>query len=118
MKILSQLTLIFVVSLMGEAVSLILPFPLPGSIAALFIMLILLFAGVMKEEYIKETSNFLVGNITIFFIPACVGIIEHLELLKSSWLQILLIASISFLITFALTGYTVKAIIKISRRKS
>ena len=43
------------------------------------------------------------------------GIIDHLELLKTSWLQILLIASISFLVTFAATGYTVKLVSKLSK---
>ncbi len=115
MKIVKQLVLIFLVSLSGEAISSVLPFPLPGSITALFLMLILLFSGIVKEEHIKETSSFFVDNITIFFIPACVGIIDHLELLKTSWLQILLIASISFLVTFAATGYTVKLVSKLSK---
>lgn len=117
MKILSQLTIIFLVSLLGESISLILPFPMPGSIAALGVMLILLFAKVVKEDHIKETSKYILDNIAIFFIPSCVGIIEHLGLLKSSWWKIIIVSSLSFLITFLAAGYTVKAVIMLTRRK-
>lgn len=116
MKILSQLTIIFIVSLMGEAISLVVPFPLPGSIAAMGVMLILLFMRIVKEEQIRETSKYILDNIAIFFIPSCVGMIEHLELLQSSWWKILVVCSVSFFITFIATGYTVKAVLALRRK--
>lgn len=117
MKILKELTLILLVSVAGEALSLIMPIPMPGSILALFIMAGLLFSGLLKIDHIRNTADYLLGNIAIFFIPSCVGIIDYLDLLKTNWWQILLATSLSVLITFAVTGYAVALTMKLMRRK-
>lgn len=117
MKIMLQLAIIFTIIIISELISSILPIPVPGSIIGLLIVLLLLFAKILKEDHIKQTSSFFLDNMSIFFIPACAGIIEHLELVKSAWWQIITIAVVSFFLTFIASAYTVILVQRIMKRR-
>lgn len=117
MKIYKELAILFAIAIVGEAISYVLPFDFPGTIIALILLLILLLTHVIKDESIKTTGDFLLNNMALFFIPATVGLIEHLELLKSTWWKIVLISFISFLLVFVASGYTVLLIQKLMNKR-
>ncbi len=107
MKIIKQLTIISAVCLAGEAVSAVLPFAFPGSVISMIMLFLLLFLKFLKEDAIKETGDFLLGNMAFFFVPAATAIIEKYEILKGSILVIIFISIICTFITFFVTYYTV-----------
>lgn len=117
MKLMKELSIIFLVTLLGEVISYILPIAIPSSIIALLLMLILFLSKIIKPETIETSSNWILSNMAIFFIPACVSIIDHLNLLLSAWWQILVISIISFLLTFIAAGYTVVLIQKLMAKR-
>lgn len=117
MKIYKELAILFAIAIVGEAISYVLPFDFPGTIIALILLLILLLTHIIKDESIKTTGDFLLNNMALFFIPATVGLIEHLELLKSTWWKIVLISFISFLLVFVASGYTVLLIQKLMNKR-
>ncbi len=117
MKLYKELAILFLIAIIGETISYYLPFDFPGTIIALLLLLILLLTKVIKEESIRTTGDFMLNNMAIFFIPATVGIIEHLELLKSTWWKIVLIAFLSFVLVFAASGYTVLFVQKLLRKR-
>lgn len=117
MKIYKELAILFLIALIGEMISAVLPFSFPGTIVALLLLLLLLSTKILKEDQIKETGDFLLSNMAIFFIPATVGLIEYLEVLKSTWWKILIISFVSFILVFIASGYTVIAVQKLARRK-
>ena len=49
MKVLLQLSFLFVLTLLGEAISYILPFAFPGTLISMFLLLILLGTGAVKD---------------------------------------------------------------------
>ena len=114
MKILIQIAIVFSLCLAGEAISNLIPFPIPASIIALLLLLILLLLGVIKVDHIKEKSDFLLSNMAFFFVPAGVKVIEHFETIKSVWLAILIIAVVSTVVVFLATALTVKIVLKIT----
>ncbi len=118
MKILRQVAIIFLITFSGELLATVIPLPVPGSIYALLILLILLFSHIIKEGQIVETADYLLGNMAIFFIPACVGLMEHIELLKNAWWQIILVSTVSFFLTFIASGATVSLMIKLIEKKA
>ncbi|WP_404343049.1 CidA/LrgA family protein [Pseudoalteromonas mariniglutinosa] len=59
------------------------PFPTP--LLAMLILLLLLLSGVVKEHQLKPCASPLLNFMPIFFIPAGVGIIEHLTLIGHYW---------------------------------
>lgn len=57
----------------------------PAPLLAMVILLILLLSGLVKEQHIKPCATPILNIMPIFFIPAGVGFIEHLGLIKSQW---------------------------------
>lgn len=107
MRVLLELCFLFLISLFSEFLSRLIPFPIPSSIIALVIMLILFSTKLLKEEHLEKTSSFLLDHMSFFYIPPCIGILNHLALLKSAWWKILVISVVSTIVVFALSLYSV-----------
>lgn len=107
MKILIQLALIFGICIAGDIISALLPFAFPGSVISMLLMVFLLLSNLLKEATIYESSNFFLKNMTFFFIPAAVSVMEHTVLLKSIWWQLLLVNLVSLLACFVASSWTV-----------
>lgn len=118
MKIIKQIGIIFAVCWLSQVISGILPIGLPASITGMLLLFICLLTGLLKIEHIQEKSDFLLGNMAFFFIPAGVGIMNYFEILKSSAVQILIICVISTVVTFAATAGSVKLTIKLMNRRA
>lgn len=73
------------------------------------ILLILLLIGAVKEHQLKPCATPILNIMPIFFIPAGVGFIEHLGLIKSHWpfltAVILLVPLSSLVLVASLVGY-------------
>ena len=100
MRIILQLSLLFVLTLIGEAISSVLPFPFPGTLIAMLLLLILLWSKAIKEEWMQESASFFSRYMALFFVPAGVEVVENLETLKSSWIAIVVISLLSLFVTF------------------
>lgn len=116
MKIIKQLTIISAVCIAGETVSAMLPFTFPGSVISMILLFFMLFFKFIKEEHIKESSDFLLNNMAFFFVPAATAIIEKFEFLKGSIIIIVFISIICTFITFLVTYYTVCAVVALQKR--
>ncbi|XQF90643.1 CidA/LrgA family protein [Pseudoalteromonas espejiana] len=57
----------------------------PAPLLAMVILLILLLSGIVKEHQVKPCASPILNIMPIFFIPAGVGFIEHLGLIKLHW---------------------------------
>lgn len=114
MKILIQLAFLMSVCLIAGVVSELLPFPFPPALIALFILLLLLGLKVVRTESLEEVSSFFIANMAFFFVPAGVQIINEAEVLKSAFLEIILITVISLFTTFFAAAKTVEIVEKLS----
>ena len=54
MKIILQIGLVLGICLLGEALSLVLPIPFPGSVIAMIFLFLLLLSGRLRPEHIRE----------------------------------------------------------------
>ena len=113
MAILLQIGVVLLICLLSEIVSLLLPFPFPGSVIAMIILFILLAAGVIKVGHIRQKAEFMLKNMAFFFIPAGVNVINYLDILKENWLPLLLICVITTVVTFAATAYSVRLVMRL-----
>lgn len=104
MKIFRQLILIIGMYIIGDILSTALHLPIPGNILGMIILLILLSTNVIKLEHVEDVSNFLLSHLSFFFIPAGVGLIASFHLIKSSFIQIILICIITTILTIGVTG--------------
>lgn len=110
MKLLRQLGIVISIAFLGEFLSNMFNLPVPGNVLGMIILLCLLLFKVVKIEMIDDISSFLLGYLPFFFIPAGVGLISNLDLLRDKWLTILLICTLSTIITMIVTGLTIQFI--------
>lgn len=108
MKLLRQLGIVLIIAFLGELISKIFHLPLPGNVLGIIILLGLLSLRIIKVEMVDDISSFLLDHLPFFFIPAGVGLISNLELLKGEGLAILLVCLISTIIVIAVTGLTIE----------
>ena len=112
MKVLKQLAIICGLCLLGEWIAGLLPFAFPGSVMAMLLTLVLLLLRWIKEKDIKETGDFLLGNMAFFFIPSAVAIIEQLDAIRGQVVALVLISIICTILTLIVTYYTVLLVTK------
>lgn len=115
LKSLVQIGVVFLICIIGELISKLLPFAFPGSVIAMLVLFVLLFFGILKTEHIKDKTDFMLNNMAFFFIPSSVGIINYYSNIKSVIIPFVFICIITTLITFLATAYTVKAVMKLQR---
>ncbi len=112
MKILLQFLIILIFTLLGELVSMILPFSFPGSLIGLLLLFLALVLKIIKVEDIKDVSSFLQKNMAFLFVPLGVGILNYFDYIQMHWLSIVLILVISTTITLTLSAYIAKRGVK------
>ncbi len=108
MNIMGELALIFGICLVGEGVAALLPVAFPASVISMVLLMVLLLTGVVKDRHIQTASHFLVANMAFFFLPSFVGLLEHIELLKSQLVPLLLIIMLTTPVVYLVTGWTVR----------
>lgn len=116
MKVFKQLLILLGINFMGELLSHYLNLPIPGSITGMILLLVLLFAGVIKERQIAETADFFLKNMGFFFIPAGVGVMVSYQSLEGRYVQTIVAILASTLIVMACAGLVTQFLIK--RRKN
>lgn len=116
MKLLGQIGIVFGICLLGELIAAVLPFAFPPSIISLLLLLILLGTKLLKIEHIERKADFLLQNMAFFFIPAGVGILEHAQILRGCWWQLLVICTVSLILVFVSTAWTVLGVLALQRK--
>ena len=108
MKLLTQIGIIFGICWISACIEQVLPFTLPASIIGMLLLLALLLARVVRTEHIREKSDYLLGNLTFFFLPASVSIINYVGVLRENLIPLLVICTVSLAATFAATAGAVR----------
>lgn len=110
MKYIKQIFWIFLFALAGEALSLLIPIAIPGSVIGMVLLFFALHFGWLEMEKVADVGNFLTSNMAIFFVPAGVGLMSHLNILASIWGRLLIIIFISLVTVLTLVGMIVQGI--------
>lgn len=113
MKIFNQLGIIFGIWAGGELISSLCSdfIKIPGTIVGMIILFLLLQFKIIKEETIKEVSDFLLNNMALFFVPAGVSLINSLGLIGENMVVLLLSVTAATMIIMFVTGKTVDIMI-------
>ena len=117
MNIMAEFVVIFGVCLVSEGIAALLPVAFPASVIALLLLGLLLFTGIVKPEHIQRLSGFLVANMAFFFLPSCVGVMEHAPAILRQLLPFALVVAVTTPFVYLITGWTVQRLIRRARRK-
>ena len=92
--------------LIGETLHQVARIPLPGPVIGLFLLLLFLFWRPRAlSEPLQSTSRALFDWLGLLFVPAGVGVIANLDLLRSQWVPILVGLVGSTFISLFVTAY-------------
>ena len=114
---LREFMLIFTINYVGILLSKILHLPLPGTIVSLLLLFLMLQFKVLKLEKIENAANFLLLNMTLFFMPPTVKIIDSYDLLEKDLVKIIIIIVVSTFLTMGITGKVVQMMIDYREKK-
>lgn len=117
MKIIEQICVVMAICLVAEGISAILPFPFPASVLSMVLLFLLLAAKVLRPDHLREKSEFLLSNMALFFVPACVGILKYKDALLQNLLPILLICVLTTPLVFFVTGHVVQLTMRLLDKK-
>ena len=107
-KLLLQIGLVFGIYWISQCIESILPYPFPASVISLLLVLVLLLLRVIKLEQVREKADFLMGNLGFFFVPASVGLINYVDVIRESAVAFFVICAVSTVVTFAVTAWAVQ----------
>ncbi len=101
---LGYLTLIFSCQLAGELLAAAAGLPVPGPVCGMLILLSALVAYGRLPSDLGAVADALLGNLSLLFVPAGVGVMLHAGLLGTQWLPVTTALVASTALTIAVTA--------------
>lgn len=117
MELVTQIGFVLGICLLGEGVSALLPLPVPAGVTSMLLMFAALCTRRLKPAMLEQTSSFLLKNMALFFIPACVGIIRYADVFLRNALPIVLICVLTTPVVFFAAGTAVRLTLRIMNGK-
>ena len=117
-KAIMQFMLILLISLIGEALSALIPLPVPASIYGIVLMLLLLITGVIRVHQVKEAASFLIEIMPVMFIPAAVALMQSWGFFLPSIGAYAVIIVVSTFAVMGVSGRVAQRIIKKNREEN
>jgi len=109
-RIVLQLLVLYGFLLIGEAIQSVLNLPMPGSIIGFLLLFAVLLLKIYPLEWIDAGATFLLSFLSLYFIPATVGVVEYGPLFSGEGVLLLPIVIISTLLTMAAAGLASQSI--------
>ena len=97
---------------MGELIVRLTGVKLPASIIGMLILTLLLKLKVIKLEWVRGLTDFLIANLGFFFVPPGVALMLYFDLIKAEIVPIALATLLSTIIVLLITGQTHQAVSK------
>jgi len=90
--------------------------PIPGSVAGLGILVLLLRKGWLPLAWVAEGAGWLLAEMLLFFIPAVVAVVQYpAVILRSGW-QLLLVILLGTVGVMVGTALVVERVVRLERR--
>ncbi|MDT1996529.1 murein hydrolase regulator LrgA [Carnobacterium divergens] len=110
MDIYKQLLYILSFSFLGEVLSKVFALPIPGSVIGMLLLFLALQFKLLKVKDVETVGGFLLGNLSILFLPAGVGIMVYFPVIKDTWWLLLIISLLTTAFTIGFVGLIVQGV--------
>lgn len=101
-----QCFIIFGCLAVGEMIVWLTGIAIPSSIIGMLLLAALLQTKVVKEEWVKGMSDFLISNMGFFFVPPGVALMLYLDIIKAEFIPIAVATVVSTVLVLIVTGWT------------
>ncbi len=106
MGILQSFFTLLLFQLGGEAIHQLLHVPVPGPVLGMVLLAAWYIARKrIPDQAMERTADTLLSWLGLLFVPAGVGIVANLALLRAAWLPITVSLIVSTLLTLAVTAF-------------
>ena len=112
-----QCTIIFGCLAVGELIVWLTGISIPSSIIGMLLLTALLQMKVVKLEWVKGMSDFLISNLGFFFVPPGIALMLYFDIIKAELLPIVLATVISTMLVMITTGWTDQYLRKLNKKK-
>lgn len=111
-----QCAVLFAFLALGELTVWLTGIPIPSSIIGMLMLTAALKLRVVRIFWVDKISDFLVKNLGFFFVPAGVGLMNCLGLIREQWLPIIGSCVISTFLIIAVTGWVHQSVRRTTAR--
>lgn len=109
---LQALTQLLVFQLVGEVTRIALDVPIPGPVLGLLFLLFWLLLRNGPSHELRLTTSGMLQHLSLFYVPAGVGIMLHAGRIEQEWLPILAALLISTAVGMAVTGVVMQTLLR------
>lgn len=103
-RVLLSLVLLFMFLYLGKLMVYFFPIGIPDSILGMLLLLMGLVSGIIKVEWVIPGGRLLIRYMTLFFLPICVELMEHFDLLAQNLNSLVLSNILSTSLSLVLIG--------------
>lgn len=101
-----QCSILFGCLALGELIVWLTGIQLPSSVIGMLLLTLFLRIGIIKIEWVRGISDFLVANLGFFFVPSSVALMLCFDIIKAELLPILVATVVSTVLVLIFTGWT------------
>lgn len=98
------IALVLGMQLLGEGLARITGLGIPGPVIGLVLLAVLLAFVESLRNLVRPLADTLLGHLSLLFVPAAVGLIQHLGVFSADFWPLILALSISTLLTLIVTA--------------
>lgn len=113
-----QCSIIFGCLAIGEVVVWLTGISIPSSIIGMLLLAALLQMKVIKLEWVKGISDFLISNLGFFFVPPGVALMLYFDIIRAELLPIAVATVVSTILVLITTGWTDQYLRKINHNET
>jgi putative effector of murein hydrolase LrgA (UPF0299 family) len=99
--------------LAGEAVVRVIMVPIPGPVVGMILLFALMLVRAPVPAGLVDTSEGLLRHLSLLFVPAGVGVIQHLDRLGADGLRLVAVVVLATVITLAVTALVFEGIARL-----
>lgn len=111
-----QIGLLILIWWIGSIIQKQFNLPISAAVIGLFMVLIGLMTGIFKLNWIKSGSDFILGELVLFFIPCFVGLMKYKNLFMTEGWQLIVVVVLGTICVMVFTAYSVHIGFKLERK--
>jgi holin-like protein len=115
---LRALSVLFLCQLAGEVLVRLAGLAFPGPVLGMALLFVLLLLRGDTGRDLDAVTDTILKNLSLLFVPAFVGVIQQLDLIRANWIAIAASVVLSTLLTLMATVYTFRVVARLQEARA
>lgn len=111
------IALVLAMQLAGEGLARLTGLGIPGPVIGLVLLALVIALIHPLRALVKPLADTLLGHLSLLFVPAAVGLIQHLDVFAQDFWPLILALSVSTLLTLAVTAFVFVVVDRLTATK-